>query len=110
MPPLQQESTFNPEKHAEWLKTNGWKVEFAKFFYGEWDKKCALKLAEENYTNGRISQEKEKWLQIIETKREECKKYPLKSTNGSITDKTANDMVDVALLDIINLIQKHYKK
>lgn len=53
-----------------------------------------------------ISQEKEKWKQIIETKREECKKYPLKSMNGSITDKTANDMVDVALLDIIKLLQK----
>ena len=85
-----------------------WEDEFDKRFnkdtlvsaHTDWTPK-AIK----DFISKTISQEKEKWLQIIETKREECKKYPLKSTNGSIKNKTANDMVDVALLDIINLLQ-----
>lgn len=102
---MTKEQTNSWEEKRETIE-KAWTMFLSTCDIPHFEAACALKLAEENYTNGRISQEKEKWLQIIETKREECKKYPLKSMNGSITDKTANDMVDVALLDIINLIQK----
>lgn len=78
MPPVQQESAFSPEKHAEWMKTNGWKVEFTKFFYGEWDKKRDTM---KDFISKTISQEKEKMIEEIkELRSKEIDMIALKQT------------------------------
>lgn len=49
-----------------------------------------------------LSQQKQELVEFVEKIRKDCKSFPLKSANGKITDKTANNMIDVVIIDILN--------
>lgn len=111
MLPVQEEGAFSAEKHAEWMKTNGWEVEFTKFFYGEWDnKRDTMK----DFISKTISQEREKWLkeladdfdfrcELAEAVMEQYNKVP--KTGSFYFDGISSQEVMWQVIEKLNLLQ-----